>query len=162
MRLLVRKINRSKWNNAEDDVFKLSSDAISNCLKTSRCTLSVWRINSEDEIDEAVLALVSNGSKLETIDVVTLDRDYLLKAEVSEEETAGITKVPDLVNNHLDLNELNYYKIGLVAEHIIQRIRLNKVKRYTIDELKKILQDAIQADRLKIEDLDASLAEKIK
>lgn len=162
MPLLVRKINRSKWNNADDNVFNLSSDAISNCLKTTRCTLSVWKITSEEELDEAVLALISNGSKLETIDVVTLDGDYLLKVEVTGEETEGITKVPDLVNNHMDLNQLNYYKIGLVAEHIIQRIKLKKVKRYTIEELKKILQNAIQADRLKIEDLDASLADKIK
>jgi len=162
MQLLVRKINRSKWNNADEDIFKLSSDAITSCLRSSRNTLSVWKIESENNLDEAVLALISNFQKLESIDIVTLDGDYLIKAMVEQEQTEGITPISDLVDSHYDLKNLNYYKIGIVAEHIIQRIRLNKVKRYTINELKIILKKAIEQDRLKIEDLHVSVAELVR
>jgi hypothetical protein len=162
MQLLVRKISRSKWNNSDEDVFKLSSDAITTCIRTSRNTLSVWKIETENDLDEAVLALASNFQKLETIDVVTLDGDYLIKASVEQEQTNGITPIADLINNHYDLKNLNYYKIGIVAEHIIQRLMLNKVKRYTIEELKAILKKAIKQDRLKIEDLNESVAVLVK
>jgi hypothetical protein len=162
MQLLVRKINRSKWNNADEDIFKLSSDAITSCLRSSRNTLSVWKIESESDLDEAVLALISNFQKLESIDIVTLDGDYLIKAMVEQEQTEGITPISDLVDSHYDLKNLNYYKIGIVAEHIIQRIKLNKVKRYTINELKRILKKAIEQHRLKIEDLHVSVAELVR
>lgn len=161
MQLLVRKINRSKWNNAEDDVFKLSSDAITSCLRTSRKTLSVWKINSENELDEAVLALASNFQKLESIDVVILDGNYLLEVTVEQEQTDGVTPVPDLVQNHIDLKDLNYYKVGLIAEHIIDRIKQKKIKRYTITELKDILKKAIEQKRLKIEHLNNSVAKMV-
>ena len=162
MQLFVRKINRSKWNSSDDNVFNLPSDAITSCTRTSRNTLSVWKITSENDLDEAVLALASNFQKLEAIDVVILDGDYLVKATIEQEQTNGITPVTDLIEYHYDLKNLNYYKIGLVAEHIIKRIRLNKVKRYTITELKELLKKAIEQDRLKIEDLNESVAELIK
>lgn len=160
MQLLVRKINRTKWNNVDEDVFLLSSDAISSCLRTKSNTLSVWRINSETEIDEAVLAIISNGDNIETIDVVVLDGEFLVKASVEQEFTEGNTPVIDLRQNHVDLKNLNYFKIGLVAEHIIQRIKFEKVKRYTKKELKSILKKAIEQERLKMEDLkEAVIAE---
>jgi len=162
MQLLVRKINRSKWNNADNDVFKLASDAITSCLRTTRNTLSVWRIETENDLDDAVLAIASNFQKLETIDVVTLDGEYLVKVNVEHEQTDGITPVSDLVHNHFDLKNLNYYKIGLVAEHIIQRIQFNKIKRYTKKELESILKNAINQNRLRIEDLHESVVELIK
>lgn len=162
MQLLVRKINRSKWNNADDNVFNLSSDAITSCLRTSRNTLSVWKIESEDELDEAALALASNFQKLEAVDTVILDGDYLERVTIEQEQTDGITPITDLVENHFDLKNLDYYKIGLVAEHIVQRIKINKVKRYTIIELKSILKKAVEQERLKIEDLHEAVAELIK
>ena len=81
---------------------------------------------------------------------------------VEQEQTEGITPISDLADSHYDLKNLNYYKIGFVAEHIIQRIKLNKVKRYTINELKVILKKAIEQDRLKIEDLHESVAELMR
>ena len=158
MQLLVRKINRSKWNNADDNIFNLSSDAITSCLRTSSKTLSVWKISTEEDLNEAVLAIVSNFQKLEAIDVVILDGEYLIKATIEQEQTNGITPVSDLVESHIDLKNLNYYKIGLVSEHIVQRIKSNKVKRYTIAELKDLIRNAIEQDRLKIEDLNESIA----
>lgn len=67
----------------------------------------------------------------------------------------------DLENTHFDLIDLNYYTIGLVAEHIIEKLRQKKIKRYTISDLKKILNTAIATGRLKREDLNASVANKL-
>ena len=76
MSLLIRKINRNKWiqNDAVPD--DVPADAITGgCVRTQRNTLSVWEVPDENKIDEAVLAIVSAGHHLETIDVVQIDRD---------------------------------------------------------------------------------------
>lgn len=158
MPVLVRKINRGKWNNASDDVFELASDAITSCLRSQKNSLSVWKIDSEDSIDEVVLALAANFDTLETIDVVILDGEYLIRVNVEKEESEGNTPIEDVDAQHFDLVNLNYYKIGLVAEHIIERIKLNKVKRYTRTELKALLKKAIADNRIEIEDLNESVA----
>lgn len=162
MGLLVRKINRNKWPNSNNiNVFDICSDAITSCLRSSKNTLSVWKITTEQDLDEAVLALASNFQRLESIDVVLLDGQDLVKASVSIEQTKGITPVKDLEKTHFDLSELNYYKIGLVAEHIAQRIYFKKIKRYTITDLKNILKEAINNNRLSMDDLNESVRKKI-
>jgi hypothetical protein len=162
MQFLVRQIQKGNWVNVDDNIFKLSSDVLTSALKTQKDTLSVWQINSENDLDEAVLAIVSNFKVLESIDVVILDGVYLLKANVEQEQTNGRTPVTDLINSHYDLKKLDYYTLGLVAEHIIQRVKINKIKRYSIKDLKTILKKAISDNRLKLEDLKESVAELIK
>ena len=162
MQFLVRQIQKGNWINVDDNIFKLPSDVLTSALKTQKNTLSVWQINSESDLDEAVLAIVANFKVLEAIDVVILDGVYLLKANVEQEQTSGITPVSDLKNSHFDLKNLDYYTLGLVAEHIIHRVKLNKIKRYSIKDLKTILKKAISENRLKLEDLKESVAELIK
>lgn len=162
MPLLVRKINRNKWpTDGDADVFKINSDAITNCLKSSKGTISVWKINEEKELDEAVLALASNFQHLEAIDVVMLDCEEIKQLNIAHEQTKGVTQVMDLEDRHFDLSNLNYYSIGLLAEHIAKRINQNKVKRYTIGNLKLILTTAIKAGRLSMSDLAESIAGKL-
>lgn len=162
MPILVRKINRSKWSDAPDDVFGVSSDAITSCLRSQNNSLSVWKIASEEDLDEVVLALVANFQRLETIDVVILDGEYLIRVNVEREECEGNTPISEVDAQHFDLVNLNYFKIGLVAEHIIERIKLNKVRRYTKVELKTLLKKAIELQRIGIEDLNESVAEALK
>jgi len=162
MGLLVRKINRGKWPKVDNnDVFEISSDAITSCLRSTKNTLSVWEINSENDLDEAVLALVANFQRLESIDVVLLDGQDLIKANVKCIQTKGITPVKDLEDTHYDLSELDYFRVGLIAEHISKRIFLKKIKRYTITDLKRILVKAIDENRLSLEDLNESVRKKI-
>ncbi|OGS70993.1 MAG: hypothetical protein A3F91_11240 [Flavobacteria bacterium RIFCSPLOWO2_12_FULL_35_11] len=163
MLLLVRKINRNKWpdKNSNQDVFDVELDAITNCLKSSKNTLSVWEINTENDLDEAVLALVSNFQHLEAIDVIIINGSELIKDNVMCVQTKGITPVKDLENSHYDLSELNFYTAGLIAEHIVKRIKIEKLKRYTIYDLKQILLKAISNKRVLKEDLSESLANKL-
>ena len=102
--MLVRKITKSKW--FQNDILngaEVSADAITNCLKTTKNTLSVWRVDNEETIEEAALAIVANQQYLETIDVVLLDEEYFLKYQIKIENTEGNTIVEDLKNTHVDL-----------------------------------------------------------
>ena len=161
--MLVRKIDRGNWMNGNDVRETPSANAITNCLKTStrKNTLSVWRINNETELDEAVLAIVSGQDHLVTIDVVLLDDEYFIECQISIEETEGKTPITDLKNSHRDLCFLDYVTLGKVAYHIVDKIKVNKSVRFTESKLKKIIKDAIDKKRLELSDLKEDIRKKM-
>ncbi len=162
MPLLIRKINKAKWYQIDiendDDV---SADAITNCLKTTKNTLSVWRIESEDDLDQAVLALVANQDHLDTIDVVILEESSLINYKLNIVASPGDTPVESLIDAHRDIANLTFTNLGLVKNHIVERIRKQKLKRYTIGSLKKLLESAIANGLLAKEDLKDSVQKKL-
>lgn len=160
--MLVRKINKAKWMLGDDVNEPPTADAITGCLRSTKNTLSVWHIKSATELEEAVLAIASGQDRLETIDVVILDEDYFEKCNILIEATEGNTPVPDLKDTHLDLCSLDFWSIGMVAEHIAESIRQNKFKRFREAELSNIIIKAINANRLKLTDLKEGIQKKIK
>lgn len=160
--MLVRKVDKAKWVSGFTPIDPLSSaDAITNCLKTKNNTLSVWSINSEAELEEAVLAIVSGQDHLETIDVVMLDDDYFIQCKILTKETKGQTPVEDLEHTHRDLSSLDFWTVGMVAEHIVENITKGKLRRFAKDQLKKIIKDAIANNRLKLSDLKEDVQKKV-
>jgi hypothetical protein len=162
MSYLVRKINKAKWYQIDiehDD--NVSADAITNCLKTTKNTLSVWKVENEEDLDQAVLALVANQDYLDTIDIVILEETSLLEYNLNIVASPGETPVESLINAHRDISDLTFTKLGDVKNHIVERIRNKRLKRYTVSSLKKLLQNSIEAGLLKKEDLKESIQQKI-
>ncbi len=162
MPLLIRKISKAKWYQVDienDD--NVSADAVTNCLKTTKNNLSVWRIESEDDLDQAVLALVSNQDHLDTIDVVILEESSIIDYKLNIVASPGDTPVESLIDAHRDISDLTYTNLGHVKDHIVERIRSHKLKRYTIGSLKKILIKAIEDGLLSKNDLKESVQKKI-
>ena len=159
MSLQVRKINRAKWLGADIvNGAKIPADAITNCLRTQQNNLSVWRIKSEDEIENAVLAICSGQPYLETFDIVILNSEYLKQNGIKFMATEGITALKMPKDMHFDMVELTYEKIGIIAYHIVEKFKEQKVLRYRKKELKDILNNAINEKRLEID----ILSERIK
>jgi len=162
MSLLVRKINKAKWLQVDisttDDV---SSDAITNCLKTTKNTLSVWKIDTEEDLEQAVLALVANQDHLDTIDVVILQEDSLNEYNLNIVASPGDTPVESLVEAHRDIADLTFSRLGNVKDHIVERIRNEHIKRFTVGNLKKLIKKSIEDGLLKKEDLKESIQKKI-
>lgn len=162
MSYLIRKIQRSKWDQVDlsqtDDV---SADAITLCLKTTSNSLSVWRIDNEDDLDQAVLAIVANQDHIDTIDVIWMDEHKLREIGIELLCSPGITPVPHLVDTHVDIAKLTYSKIGLLKDEVVQCINSARVKRYTVAAIKKILLDSIEKKLIAIEDLKESVRNKI-
>ena len=160
--LLIRKINKSKWFQIDikndDDV---SADAITNCLKTTKNTLSVWSIEIEEDIETAILAIASNLDHIETIDVVILNDEKLQEYGIKIITSMGNTPIDSLKEIHRDLAELTFSKLGQIKDHIVERIRNDKIKRFTKRDLKKILKNAIEKGFLELDDLNDSVRNKI-
>lgn len=161
MSLLIRKINRNRWLQVAKAPDDISADAITGCMRTQRNTLSVWEVPDENKIDDAVLAIASAGHHLETIDVVQIDREHLEENKIDCIQTSGHTPVSDLVDTHIDLSNLAYKELGIIAYHIADRFRQDKVKRYRERQIKEILRTAIQKQRLDTENLSESIRRKL-
>lgn len=158
MPFLVRKINKAKW--MQNDIISghdVSADAITNCMKTSQNALSTWEITHEDDVANAVLAIVAGHQYLDTIDVVLLDPIWLKNMGINLKSSPGNTPVKELVNNHIDICNLTYHSLGSVAENIVRSFKEEKIKRYTRGDIKRLLSDAVKAGRLEKKDLYESI-----
>lgn len=164
MSLLIRKIEKAKW--MQNDIVHdadISADAITNCMKTTGNTLSTWQIsnNVDEEIDEAVLAIVSGHQHLDTIDVVCLNYRSLENQGIQIRLTPGKTPVKDLVDKHVDISGLTYKSLGVVANEIVQEIKQEKIIRYTKGKIKKLLNLALNKGRIQKDDLHELIRDKL-
>ncbi len=162
MTILVRKIDRGKWlqNNileGED----ISADAITNCTRTTKNTLSTWSIPSEDDLQNAVLAIVSGHQHLDSIDIVCLTQESLADEGIIIEETNGSIPIDSLKDTHRDLSNITYLSLGIIANKIKAEIIDGKVIRFTKGKLKKILNDAISAGLLPLDQLSPHIVSKL-
>lgn len=166
MSVFVRKISRAKWpddsiagniNNGD-----ISADAITACLRTAANTLSVWSIPSEEHLEDAVLAILAAGEKIETIDVAQLSPERLHASGIEYRQSAGETKVLELVKSHFDLVCLTYGKLGIVAQQVLDSIVDGKVQRFTIGRLKEILRRAIEEGRLSPDELSEKMKKALR
>jgi hypothetical protein len=164
MSIFIRQLDKALWFRTKilegEDV---SADAITNCLKTKHNSLSVWNAKSEDieEVDEAVLALISGKDHVETIDIIPLLPDKLDEKGIENEPSWGKTLLENPIEKHRDLINLTYSKLGIIAYHIADRIKEKKIIRYTEGRQKELLKRAIETGRLDIAELPEDIRKKI-
>ena len=155
MSILVRKIDKGKWLTDDSvNAESIPADAITGCMKTKNNTLSVWEIDTEDNLNKAYLAIASGLQHLESIDVVLMDADVITKEGIDYEKTLGQIPIKALSTLHLDLINLTYNKLGTIASHIVDKFKENKVKRLRRNELKSILSNAIHDGLLLMDTLN--------
>ncbi len=166
MSILIRRINRAKWEQIinEDDNIDVSADAITNCLKTSNNDLSVWKIANITELDNAILALITGSmqTRLSTLHYVMIDEDALLKSGLTINNTDGDTAVVDLKKTHNDISNLTYIKLGIVKNLILDSIKIEKSSFFTKSQLKNLMKNAISEGRLQKSNLNDELIENEK
>ena len=162
MLLLVRKIERAKWDRRKSDAIEdTPADAITSCMRTSGDKLSAWNINTEEELPNAVLAMVAGGEKLESMDFVILHGSELDAHGLQAMPSPGGTCVKDMRDSHYDIIDLTYSLLGKVAGIILGIVKEDRVKRCTKGELREMLMSAIKAERLTPGDLKESLRLKL-
>ena len=83
------------------DINTLPADAISD-LRTMGNTLSFWRIESLGELDKGALALAasSKSDKIETISLIWIDEDEIIRDGLTTDNSEGDTIVEDLSSLH--------------------------------------------------------------
>ncbi len=157
----VHKIAETKWR--QNRVFEgedFSADAITS-MRTRNNTLSMWEIANPSQLDDATLAIISAGDKLDSIDVVMLDPIDIIHAGLLVEKTEGRTALQGFTAKHYDIEELTYTSLGTVAQIIVNAIGNDRTERYTIAHLKRLLRAAIDAGRIRPNDLNEGIKSKL-
>lgn len=162
MSLLARKINRNHWPDSVTDVSDIGADAITQSMRTSRNAMSIYEIPSKTNIDDAFLAIASNFQRLESFDIVTMEKQDLTELYMDCKQIAGVTPVEDLRNTHLDISGLCYHKLGTIANYISYRILEDHYERRTRGQLKDIINNAIDDGRLDRDKLDDRLKDDLQ
>ena len=166
MSILVRRINRAKWQQIinEDDTSDSSADAITNCLKTTNNDLSVWKIDTIEGLENAFLALItgSQQTKLSTLHYVLLEENVVLEKGLSLKESEGDTNVVSLKNTHKDISKLTYRRLGIIKDLIIEQLKNDDETFFTKSQLKEILKKAIHEGKVSKDSLNPDLVKNEK
>lgn len=162
MCLIVRKIEKAKW--LQNDILNgadYSADAITGCMKTRQNALSVWQVESESCVGDAVLAMASSFDHLESVDFVWISQEKVADAGLSLVESPGRTPVSGLESSHRNISQLTYHSLGVLAALIRDALAEERYRRYTKNDLIKMLSEAVQQGRLEKTDLGEHVQKRL-
>lgn len=144
--MIIRKIDAiTKWDNpkpVDRPDPTVPGDTLSE-LKTKDNKLSVWLANSEEDIEDAVVALSLSRDNTDRLCFLLLDEETLssfditiLDDQVGEAQGAS----EKILKKHRNLVELDHKRLGQLAEYMIQQANnTNNRKTFTETMVKKIL-----------------------
>lgn len=161
---LARKITRAKWGEQPDmPVGRIAADAVTADLRTQDNALSFWRCGavSPAEISEAVLALAAGSERLDKVDLVWVAEADLRTDGLMLAETSGKTPVRSLADQHVDVRELDYGRLGKVAERVLSALRKGCYRRVTKGKVRSIFAGAIADRRLQHGELQRKVASEV-
>ena len=161
---LVRKIARAKWNTSRELAEgEIAADAVTGDLRTQDNSLSFWRCQDEtdDEVEEAALAIAAAGRRLDRLDIVWLLDDELRADGQTLKDTEGRTPAADLADRHVDIGKLDYVRLGKVAQRVVAAIEGGRHRRLTKARVKGLLVTAVQQKRIALDELADGLRAEI-
>lgn len=153
-------VRRGRWSNPPW-IGGLASSRQGDALGDfgTRCNkLSVYLVNSEDEIQQVVTGLAAARKSLSNLDYTIIEVDLLRKLNLSTIQIPG--KTP-----HRGANDLHHDIVNLTADNIlalIQSVALCDVKRCPAPEVKTLLESSIEDGDILKEKLEGSLSSKLK
>ncbi|MCL2520463.1 MAG: hypothetical protein FWE37_05620 [Spirochaetaceae bacterium] len=128
----------------------LSADFLGSCLRTSSGSISLWKIdNTDDELDKAIVAICAEGNQFSKVDVILLSEKELSTTEgLLSKKPEGITEFKD---SHFELSNLNYRKIGKLAEIVFANINnQDRCRRVMEADVRKLFKKKIDGNKLKL------------
>lgn len=159
MSYLVRKISRAKWNDCDKNVEQLvTADAVTNCLKTTKNTLSVWFAEQEKDIVNAKLALLATLERFDSVDFVVLNTADLDANELKLIVSDGDTIAKPLIGLHRDISTFSLKELEKVAKLVQEQIIAGGTKRVMKKQFLEIIQSAITDKIINLADLPEKMA----
>lgn len=167
MSYLVRKLykreNIEKIGQA-DSVETMYADGAVEEFRTNSGTLSTWEIQSLEQIDDEVLAILVTSSDITKMDIVIINTKLLDTNGLLYNRTyAGQDiAVPDLQDTHFDILDITIPKL-INCSKVFKQIYIDDndegklIVRYAIGELKDLLIKANENKRIKLELLNPKM-----
>ena len=141
-----------------------AGDVISD-LRTQSNTLSVWRADSQEDINDAIVAMSLNRTDVSKMIALLLDENDLSAMQItSSAENPG--KAPGAVesikNKHRDLVEIDYKRLGILSDYMMKIVH-DKVRRIEISKpsLIKLLIQYKEGNKIILDDMNSDLRKKL-
>ena len=153
---LACKITRAKWlQRPELAQGEIAADAVTADLRTNGNALSFWRCDTgaEDQVEAVALAMAASGDRIDKLDVVWIAERHFAEDGQTWEATEGRTPVAELRRRHVDLQRLDYVRLGNVARHVAAAIESERCLRLTRRRVKMLLVAAVRRDEVALDDL---------
>lgn len=169
MPFLVRKIMRSSNENVlsecpKETLLNITSDVTTNEFRTSESKLSVWFIDSLEDMDKAALAISMAGQRIEDIKVIVIDWEKL-EGHFTLDKTPGVTFATSLVDMHRDICGITHSSLSVLLDAYKEAVDKSMCIRYKTKALKGLVKNAIATNQIDIEAVEVSnekLASQLK
>jgi hypothetical protein len=158
---MIRKFDWPKWKllDISNGIGVIPADLITKDLKTSSNTLSLWLADSDDRVEDVVLALVSNYTAFNIIDIIKIDREAIEGENLLLEQENATTRYSDYNDKHYNLTKLTYESLGCFSELILKNIM--NVERIRVPKIKEILRNGIRDNKIKKDKLASHIQESL-
>jgi hypothetical protein len=156
---LARKITRAKWlQRPELAQGEIAADAVTEDLRTNGNALSFWRCDTgaEDQVEAVALAMAASGDRIDKLDVVWIAERHFAEDGQTWEATEGRTPVAELRRRHVDLQRLDYVRLGNVARHVAAAIESERYLRLSRRRVRMLLVAAVRRGDVELGDLAES------
>lgn len=167
--LLVRMVSKfSRWDGSTPVNRQNASiwgDAVTD-LKTTKNCLSTWLANTDEDINDAIVALALSRDKVQKMFYMILDETKLTNMEienvVSLGEGPGLDK-EILKTKHRDLVELDVDHLVKLSEYMISLANSPEVEKWTKteDEIKTLLEQYRSANKIKVSKMRKQLRDDL-
>lgn len=156
MAYLVRAFRSVAWTNCTSYKFLPADTITQGELRTTKNVLSLWKINSLDEMESVAIAFgVSGTYKSEsTIELIAIPIEKIEEISVLK-QINSTTPFVEFRDRHYDICNLNYEKLGLFAKLILEQIK-DDANYFCISypKLKKKVKTLITEKRISKKSLD--------
>ena len=143
----------------------VAGDVISD-LRTQSNTLSVWRADSDEDINDAIVALSLNRTEVAKLSALLLDEEDLKTMKITySDKYPG--KAPGAIDSikakHRDLLEIDYKRLGELSDYMMKIVHDNvKLVEISKPQLKVLLQQYRDCNKIKVEDMNEDLRLNLK
>lgn len=153
MPYLVRRISRAKWDNDDYDFLSddnAPADAITSCLRTFENELSTWKINDLEELDKAILCIITgrNQENINSLQIIYFEVNEIFNRGLTLENTLGDTVISEYKNLHFDIRQLTYNGLGIIKDLVLDCLRNERCRTITKKSLKELLIKSTEVDKL--------------
>lgn len=158
---------QSKWDGSKnvnrDDGF-ICGDAISD-LRTTNNTLSVWKADSEQDIEDAIVALALGRDKVQTLNYLLIDEGELerMEIQISSDVPGDIKGLDEQIRKkHRDLIEMDYWRIGYLAEYMTCLVNKGEFMSCTKKSIKSLLEKYKSSNKIVTDNMLEKLRKDLK
>ena len=166
MSFLVRKIMRSSSESIlkacpKTNLKNITSDVTTNEFRSSNSELSVWKINTLEDLDDAALAIVLGGQKFEDFKLMVVDSG-IIEGNFEIKKSPGSTAAIPLIDMHRDICGITHGSLDILLGAYKDAVEQGLCKRYKTKQLRELVRTALSEGIVDIEGANEGLVEDIR